>query len=124
MHVKEEKAYQRAGELLSDLAAVWNELVEIVEEESQVATANRLDSPGILAVEPVPADFKAFLSLLRVAATDPAVHAAPHVQELTETGIFGRRDSDGNALPGARSLERAAGATARRTLGLLRGSRA
>jgi hypothetical protein len=29
------------------------------------------------------------------------VHAAPHVQELTETGIFGRRDEQGNALPGA-----------------------
>ena len=109
MHVKEEKAYQRAGELLSDLAAVWNELVEIVEEESQIAAANRLDPPGILAVEPVPADFKAFLSLLRVAATDPAVHAAPHVQELTETGIFGRRDSDGNALPGAYFDTRPAG---------------
>jgi len=29
------------------------------------------------------------------------VHAEPHVQELTETGIFGRRDEQGNALPGA-----------------------
>jgi hypothetical protein len=109
MHAREEKVWQRAGDLLGDLAAVWNELVEIVEAESQVATANRLEAPGILAVEPVPADFKAFLSLLRVAATDPAVHAAPHVQELTETGIFGRRDSHGNALPGAYFDTRPAG---------------
>ena len=75
MHVKEEKVYRRAGELLSELTVVWNELVEIVEEESQVATSSRLEAPGILAVEPVPADFTAFVSLLRVAATDPAVHA-------------------------------------------------
>jgi hypothetical protein len=109
MHVKEEKTYQRAGELLGDLAAVWNELVEIVEEEAQVATSNRLDSPGILAVEPVPSTFKAFLLLLHTAATDPAVHAAPHVQELTETGIFGRRDEHGNALPGAYFDTRPAG---------------
>jgi hypothetical protein len=108
MHVREEKAYQRAGELLSDLAAVWNELVEIVEEESQVATSNRLDS-GILAVEPVPSSFRAFLLLLHTAATDPGVHAARHVQELTETGIFGRRDENGNALPGAYFDTRPAG---------------
>jgi hypothetical protein len=109
LHDKEEKVWQRAGELLGDLAAVWNELVEIVEEESQLAAANRLDGSGILAVEPVPSDFKAFLSLLHVAATDPAVHAAPHVQELTETGIFGRRDEHGNALTGAYFDTRPAG---------------
>jgi hypothetical protein len=101
LHEQEEGIYQRAGEFFASLADLWNELVEILEEESQVATANRLEAPGILAVEPVPPDFKSFLSLLRVAATDPAVHAAPHVQELTETGIFGRRDEHGNALPGA-----------------------
>jgi hypothetical protein len=101
LHVKEEAAWQRGGELLGELAGAWNSLVEIVEEESQVATSNRLEAPGILAVEPVPSTFKAFLSLLHVAATDPAVHAEPHVQELSETGIFGRRDEQGNALPGA-----------------------
>jgi hypothetical protein len=109
MHVKEENVYQRAGELLGDLAGAWNELVEIVEEESQVAAANRLEAPGILAIEPVPSTFKAFLLLLHTAATDPAVHAAPHVQELTDFGIFGRRDEHGNALPGAYYDSRPAG---------------
>jgi hypothetical protein len=97
LHTKEEAVWSRAGELIGQLAMTWNSLVEVVEEESQVAAASGLDS-HIPAVEPVPSDFKAFLSLLSVAATDPAVHAAPHVQELTETGIFGRRDENGNAL--------------------------
>jgi hypothetical protein len=57
----------------------------------------------------VPSTFRAFLLLLHTAATDPAVHAAPHVQELTETGIFGRRDERGNALPGAYFDTRPAG---------------
>jgi hypothetical protein len=109
MHVREEAVWQRAGELFGELAGAWNELVEIVEEESQVATANHLEAPGILAVEPVPSTFKAFLSLLHVAATDPAVHAAPHVQELTETGIFGRRDAQGNDIGGAYFDTRPAG---------------
>jgi hypothetical protein len=101
LHEQEEAVYRRAGELFGDLAGAWNELVAIVEEASQLAAANRLESPGILAVEPVPSTFKSFLSLLHVASTDPAVHAPPQVQELTETGIFGRRDEQGNALPGA-----------------------
>jgi hypothetical protein len=101
LHVKQEAIYQRAGELLGELTSVWNSLVEVVEEESQVATANRLEAPGVLAVEPVPSSFRAFLLLLHVAATDPTVHAEPHVQELTETGIFGRRFADGNPMPGA-----------------------
>jgi hypothetical protein len=89
LHVKEETVWQRAGELFGDLAGVWNDLVEIVEEESRIATANRLEAPGILVVEPVPSTFKAFLLLLYVAATDATVHAPPHVQELTETGNYG-----------------------------------
>jgi len=60
-------------------------------------------------IEPVPSTFRAFLLLLHTAATDPAVHAAPHVQELTETGIFGRRDEHGNALAGAYFDTRPAG---------------
>jgi hypothetical protein len=108
LNVREEAAWKRGGEVLVELAGVWNELVAIVEEESRVATANRLET-GILAVEPVPSTFKAFLLLLHTAATDPAVHAAPHVQELTETGIFGRRDENGNALPGAYFDTRPAG---------------
>jgi hypothetical protein len=89
LHKQEESVYQRAGILIEDLAGVWNELVEILEEASQVATANRIEAPGVLAVEPVPSTFSAFLSLLRVAATDPEVRAEPHVIALTETGIYG-----------------------------------
>jgi hypothetical protein len=83
--------YRRAGILIEDLAGSWNELVEILEEASQLAAANRLEAPGILAVEPVPSTFKSWLNLLLVAATDPAVHAPPHVQAMTETGIYGDR---------------------------------
>lgn len=81
--------YRRAGILIEDLAGSWNELVEILEEASQLAAANRLEAPGILAVEPVPSTFKSWLNLLLVAATDPEVRAEPHVIELTETGIYG-----------------------------------
>ena len=109
LHAREEAVWTKAGVVFADLASIWNELTEIVEEESRVAAANRLEAPGILAIEPVPSNFKAFLSLLHVAATDPAVHAEPHVQELTETGIFGRRDEHGNALPGAYFDTRPAG---------------
>jgi hypothetical protein len=88
LHSKEEAIYQRGGEALATLSSVWNELVEIVEEESQVALANGLEVPGILAIEPVPSTFKAFLLLLHTAATDPTVHAPPHVQEMFETGNY------------------------------------
>jgi hypothetical protein len=88
-HVKEEAIYQRGGEAFAALASIWNELMEIAEEESRVAAANGLEPPGILSVEPVPSTFKSFLDLLYVAATDPTVHAPPHVQELTETGNYG-----------------------------------
>jgi hypothetical protein len=101
MHVKEEKAYQRAGELLGDLAGVWNELVEIVEEESQVATSNRLEAPGILAVEPVPLTFRSFLLLLLAASTDADVRAEPFTEQLADIGAFGRRDDQGNDIGGA-----------------------
>jgi hypothetical protein len=68
LHKQEEGAWTKAGEVFAELAGVWNELVEIVEEESQVATANHLEAaPGILAVEPVPSTFKAFLLLLHTA---------------------------------------------------------
>jgi hypothetical protein len=89
LNVKEEAIYKRAGEAFADLAGVWNELVQILEEESQVAEANGLEAPGVLAVEPVPSTFKSFLLLLLTAATDPTVRMPPHVQELTETGNYG-----------------------------------
>jgi hypothetical protein len=88
LHDKEEAVYQRGGEALAALASVWNELVEILEEASQLAAANRLEA-GILAVEPVPPTFKSWLNLLLVAATDPDVRAEPVVREETETGNFG-----------------------------------
>jgi hypothetical protein len=101
LNVKEEAIYKRGGELLGELAGVWNSLVEIVEEESQVAASNGLEAPGVLAIEPVPSTLKAFVSLLLIAATDPTVHAPPHVQELMESGIYGRRDNQGRDLGGA-----------------------
>src|SRR2546430_1781473 len=38
LHKREEGVWTKAGELISALAGVWNELVEVVEEESRVAT--------------------------------------------------------------------------------------
>jgi hypothetical protein len=90
-HVKEEDIYKSAGDALAGLAGIWNELVEVAEEASQVASANGLEPPGILAVEPIPASFKSFLLLLHVASTDPTVHAPPHVQEMFETGNYNGR---------------------------------
>jgi hypothetical protein len=100
LHTKEEAVWSRAGELIGQLAGAWNDLVEVVEKESQLAAANGLDS-AIPAVEPVPASFSVFLSLLRVVAIDPGVRAEPHTEQIVDSGIYGRRDSDGNALAGA-----------------------
>jgi hypothetical protein len=100
LHVREESVWSRGGELIGQLAGVWNDLVTVVEEESQLAAANGLDS-HIPAVEPVPANFKMFLSLLRVVALDPEVRAAPHSEQIVDSGIYGRRDAEGNSIGGA-----------------------
>jgi hypothetical protein len=39
--------------------------------------------------------------LLHSAATDADVRSEPHTEQLVDSGIYGRRDSDGNDLGGA-----------------------
>jgi hypothetical protein len=57
-------------------------------------------SPGELeGVQLLP--LKAFLLLLHSAATDADVRSEPHTEQLVDSGIYGRRDSDGNDLGGA-----------------------
>ena len=70
------------------------------EQESRVAQESGLDGFGALAVTPAPLSFKAWLLLLHRAATDPEVRAEPYEEQLIDAGLFGNRDSDGNALPG------------------------
>jgi hypothetical protein len=86
LHAKEEVIWQGAGERFGELASTWNEYVALAEESSKFAHENGLD--GALAVVPAPLSFKSWLLLLHTAATDPTVHAEPHVQELTETGNY------------------------------------
>ncbi len=66
----------------------------------RVAQESGLDGSGALAVTPAPLSFKAWLLLLHRAATDPEVRAEPYEEQLIDAGLFGNRDSDGNALPG------------------------
>jgi hypothetical protein len=101
LHEQEEGVYQRAGELFASLADIWNELVEVIETEDRFVQASKLEGSGVLAVEPTPTNFKAFLLLLLSAATDADVRAEPHTEQIVDSGIFGNRDDDGNALPGA-----------------------
>jgi hypothetical protein len=101
LHDQEETVWKRGSELFASLADVWNELVEIVETEDRFVQANKLEGSGVLAVEPTPASFKAFLLLLHTASTDEEVRAEPFVEQLSDTGIFGRRDENGNDLGGA-----------------------
>jgi hypothetical protein len=101
LHEQEEGVYQRAGVLFASLADVWNELVEIIESEDQFVQANKLEGSGVLAVEPTPASFRAFLLLLHSAATDADVRAEPHTEQLVDSGIYGRRDENGNDIGGA-----------------------
>ncbi len=100
LNAREETVWQRAGELFGELAATWNDYIAVAEESDKCAGENGIGS-GILAVEPAPLSFKSFLLLLHTAATDPAVRAEPHVQELNDFGIYGRRDEHGNDLGGA-----------------------
>jgi hypothetical protein len=101
LHAKEEAIWKQAGDLFGELAAVWNELVEIIETEDRFVQANKLEGSGVLAVEPTPASFKAFLVLLHSAATDADVRAEPHTEQLVDSGIYGRRDENGNDIGGA-----------------------
>jgi hypothetical protein len=100
LHRREEEIWGDAGKLLGELATVWNAYTELAEQESRVAQESGLDGSGALAVTPAPLSFKAWLLLLHRAATDPEVRAEPYQEQLIDAGLFGNRDSDGNALPG------------------------
>jgi hypothetical protein len=109
LHDQEEAVWKRGSELFASLADVWNELVEIIETEDRFVQANKLEGSGVLAVEPTPATFKTFLLLLHTASTDEEVRAAPFIEQLSDTGIFGRRDESGNDIGGAMYDTRPAG---------------
>jgi hypothetical protein len=115
LHKQEEGVYQRAGELFASLADVWNELVEIIESEDRFVQASKLEGSGVLAVEPTPANFKTFLLLLHTAATAEDVRSAPHTEEIVDSGIYGRRDKDGNDIGGATYDTKTVGTRTRET---------
>jgi hypothetical protein len=94
LHAKEEAIWEQAGELVGELATVWNSFAALAEEEDRFATANGLDGSGALAVVPAPLSFKSFLLLLHTAATDPEVRAEPHEEQLIDAGAF-RREHGG-----------------------------
>jgi hypothetical protein len=101
LHQQEVAVWKRGSELFASLADVWNELVDIIETEDRFVQANGLEGSGVLAVEPTPATFKSLLLLLHSAATDADVRSAPHTEQLVDTGIYGRRDENGNDIGGA-----------------------
>jgi hypothetical protein len=88
LHAKEEAVWKQAGELLGELASVWNSYVELAEEEDRFASVNGLGASGVLAVEPAPLSFKSWLLLLHKAATDPEVRLEPYEEQLIDAGTF------------------------------------
>ena len=100
MHVREEKVWQRAGELFGELAATWNDYIAVAEESDKRAGESGIGA-SILAVEPAPLSFRSFLLLLHTAATNEEVRAPAHEQQLSDSGIFGRRDDQGRDIGGA-----------------------
>jgi hypothetical protein len=88
LHAKEEEVWKQAGAAFAELAKVWNNYVDLAEEEDRFATANGLDSSGALAVVPAPLSFKSFLLLLHTAATDPEVRLEPYEEQLIDAGTF------------------------------------
>jgi hypothetical protein len=115
LHKQEEGAWTKAGEVFAELVGVWNELVEIIETEDRFVQANKLEGTDVLAVEPTPASFRAFLLLLLSAATDADVRSEPHTEQLVDSGVYGRRDSDGNDIGGSVYDTRIVGTRTRET---------
>jgi hypothetical protein len=99
LHDQEEAVWKRGSELFASLADAWNELVEIVETEDRFVQTNGLEG-SVLAVEPTPSTFKAFLLLLHTASTDETVRSEPHTEQPVDSGIYGRRDENGNDTGG------------------------
>jgi len=108
-HEKEQAIWKQASELFGELADAWNTYVTLAEEEDKFASGNRIEGPGVLAVEPAPLTFRSFLLLLLTASTDADVRAEPFTEQLTDIGAFGRRDDQGNDIGGAVYEVRAAG---------------
>ena len=101
LHAKEEGIWKQAGAVFAEMAGVWNSYVQQVEESHQFANAHGLENSGSLAVTPHPDSFKDWLLVLFAAATNEEVRAEPYTEQLVDSGIYGNRDGDGNALPGA-----------------------
>jgi hypothetical protein len=101
LHEQESRIWGDAGRLLGELATVWNAYTELAEQESRLAQENGLGGATALSIAPAPQSFKAWLLLLHRVATDAEVRAEPITEQLIDSGVFGNRDSDGNALPGA-----------------------
>jgi hypothetical protein len=101
LNERELAVWKRGSELFAALADVWNDLVQIIETEDRFVQTNGLEGSSVLAVEPTPSTFKAFLLLLHSAATDDDVRAEPRVEQLMDSGIYGRRDENGNDIGGA-----------------------
>jgi hypothetical protein len=101
LHRQEEDVWTKAGELLESMATVWNSYVAQVEQSHQFASANGLESSDALAVIPGPSSFREFFDLLLTAATSDEVRSEPHTEQLVDSGIYGRRDENGNDIGGA-----------------------
>jgi hypothetical protein len=88
LHEKEEATWKQAGELLGDLAEVWNAYTELTTQAGRFAHENGLNATEALAVSPAPASFRAWLLLLHQASTDADVRAEPFTEQLIDSGIF------------------------------------
>jgi hypothetical protein len=106
LHAKEEVIWQRAGERFGELAAAWNEYVELAEESSRLAHESGLDPATALAVTPAPSSFRSWLLLLHTASTDADVRAPDHVQEMFETGNYNGRYETHPAPPKVTEVRR------------------
>jgi hypothetical protein len=101
LHEQEKGIWIKAGTLLGELATTWNAYVEQVEQSHQVTSANDLEGSDALAVSPGPNSFREFLDLLLTAATDETVRSEPYTEQLVDSGVYGRRGSNGEDLGGA-----------------------
>jgi hypothetical protein len=101
LHEQEKDVWAKAGGLLADLATAWNAYVEHVEPAHRLARVNGLEGSDALAVSPGPNSFREFLDLLLTAATDETVRSEPYTEQLVDSGVYGRRGSNGEDLGGA-----------------------
>lgn len=100
-HELEESSWAQAGRIFADLANAWDQYLTIREESISYASSNGLDAADALAVTPAPATFREFIALLLAGSTDEEARSQPHVEELVDSGIYGRRGSNGEDLGGA-----------------------